>query len=138
MKIFQETITVETRKVFDFVNLDEKIQEAVEKSKVKNGFVLLRSPHNTATIVCNEDDQLVLDDLKRVMLSLTPESLGLKHSYEGIDNARAHQIVSLLGHSHWLPIRDGKISLGTWQSIFMIELFEARRRRVEVMIVGES
>lgn len=137
MKIFQETIAVETKKVFGFVNISDKIQEAVDRYKVKNGFVLLRSPHNTATILCNENDQSVLDDLKKVTLSLTPNSLGLKHSYEGIDNARAHQIVSLLGHCHWLPIKDGKISLGTWQSVFLLELFEARRRRIEAVIVGE-
>ncbi len=137
MKIFQETISVETSGVFEFVKIGGKIQEAVEKSKIKNGFVLLRSPHNTATIVCNEEDQSVLDDLKNVMLRTTPDSLGFKHSYEGIDNARAHQIVSLLGHCHWLPIKDGKISLGTWQAIFLLELFEPRRRKVETVIVGE-
>jgi secondary thiamine-phosphate synthase enzyme len=137
MKLFTTTITVKTQALFEFKLLDEEINQAIAESKIKKGFLLLRSPHNTATIICNEDDRTVLKDMEKNLKRLLPENFPWTHNYEGTDNARAHQIVSLLGHTHWLVVEDGKMKLGTWQKIFLLELFEARQRRVEVVVVGE-
>lgn len=137
MKFFSKTILISTQKPFDFVQIDEDINKVAAESKIKNGFVLLRSPHNTATIICNENDSSVLKDLENVLKSLLPDDFSWSHSYEGIDNARAHQAVVLLGQTHWLPLENGQLKLGTWQSLFMVEFFQARSRKVEVMVVGE-
>ena len=137
MKFFSKTVSVATRKPFDFVAVDDEVSQIVAESKIKSGLVLLRSPHNTATVICNENDRTVLEDIEKVLKKLLPDDFPWAHNYEGIDNARAHQIVSLLGHTHWVPIENGKLKLGTWQSIFLLELFEGRRRRVEVVVVGE-
>ena len=135
---FRAAVGDATREVFEFVQIDKEIQEAVEESGVKNGFVLLRSPHNTATITCNEPDPSIYQDAKRIMEKLLPEDFDWQHSYEGAVNARAHQAVMLLfGQTHWLPIKNSKIVIGTWQGIFLVELFEGRNRRVEMVIVGE-
>ncbi len=138
MKFVQKTVEVKTRGVFEFVRIDEKIQTVVAESGIKNGFVLLRSPHNTATITCTEPDASIHRDAKRIIEKILPEDFDWEHSYEGAVNARAHQAIMLLfGQTHWLPIKNGKIVLGTWQGIFFVELFEGRRRRVETVIVGE-
>jgi len=137
MKIFSKTILIKTKKPFDFVLIDEKINQVIAESKVNNGFVLLRSPHNTATIICNEDDPTVLADFKKNLKRLFPDELPWEHSYEGVNNARAHQVISLLGQTHWVGIENGKLKLGRWQSLFLIEFFQGRERRIEVIIVGE-
>ncbi len=137
MKFFSKTISAATRAPFDFVVIDNQIDKTITESKIKQGFLLLRSPHNTATIICNENDQAVLRDTEGVLKKLLPDDFPWAHRYEGVDNARAHQIVSLLSHTHWLPIENGKMKLGTWQSIFLLELFEGRQRRVEIVVVGE-
>jgi secondary thiamine-phosphate synthase enzyme len=137
VKFFSKTVSVTTRKPFDFVVIDNEANRIVAESKIKNGFVLLRSPHNTATVICNENDRTVLGDIEKVLKKLLPKDFPWAHNYEGLNNARAHQAVSLLGHTHWVPIESGRLKLGTWQSIFLLELFEGRRRRVEVVVVGE-
>ena len=137
MKFFTKTVSITTQKPFEFVPIEEKINRSLAESKIRKGFVLLCSPHNTATIVCNENDQTVLKDLERNLKKLFPDDFPWAHDYEGLDNARAHQIVSFLGHTHWVPIENGKLKLGTWQTIFFLELFEGRHRRVEIIVVGE-
>ena len=136
MKLFSKTISVETKKPFDFVQIDQEVKEAVKESKIKNGFVLLRSYHNTATILCNENDPTVLQDLEKILRKLLPDNFSWAHSYEGADNARAHQAVGLLGHTHWVPVENGQLKLGTWQSLFLVEFFEPRNRKVEMIVVG--
>ena len=136
MKIFSKTILIKTKKPFDFVIIDGKVEQVVKESGIKNGFVLLRSPHNTATIICNENDPTVLEDLKNNLKRIFPDDFDWQHSYEGIDNARAHQIVTLLGQSHWVPIEEGALKLGTWQSLFLVEFFRGRERKVEIVVVG--
>lgn len=136
MKFFTKTISVETKKPFDFVQIDQEIGKVAKESKIKDGFVLLRSYHNTATILCNENDPSVLQDLEKVLRKLLPDDFSWSHSYEGVNNARAHQAVSLLGHTHWIPFKNGQLKLGAWQSLFLVEFFEARTRKVEVVVIG--
>lgn len=137
MKFFSITIQVATRKPFDFVKIDTAVNKVIRQSKIKNGFVLLRSPHNTATIICNEDDPTVLEDMKKTLKKLLPDNFSWSHNYEGVDNARAHQAVALLGHTHWVPLENGKLKLGAWQSFFLVEFFQARSRKVEITTVGQ-
>jgi secondary thiamine-phosphate synthase enzyme len=137
MEIFYKTIEVRTEKAFEFIQVDSQIQEVVTESGIKEGFVLLRSPHNTATITCNEPDASIHRDAQKIMERILPKDFDWEHAYEGVTNARAHQAVMLLfGQTHWLAIKNGKILLGTWQGIFVVELFEARERKVELVIVG--
>lgn len=138
MKIFQKTVEIETKKAFEFVKLDNEIEKAVEESGIKNGFVFLRSLHTTAALVCTEPDASIHRDFQKVLDKLLPDGLNWEHMGEGEVNAKAHQATLFLGQSHWLPIKNGKIVLGTWQSIFLVELFEGRSREVEIAIGGDS
>jgi secondary thiamine-phosphate synthase enzyme len=137
MRFSSKTITIATKKPFDFVQIDDQVRKAIAESKIKNGFVLLRSCHTTAALVCIENDKDVLRDLEAVIRKLLPDGLGWAHTYEGTNNARAHQAVSLFGQTHWLPIENGQLKLGTWQALFLIEFFEGRSRKIEVTLAGE-
>jgi secondary thiamine-phosphate synthase enzyme len=74
MKIFSKTISIATQKAFDFVKIDKQIQEVVKESKIKSGFVLMRSAHTTAALVCIENDPTVLADLEKVLRRLLPDN----------------------------------------------------------------
>lgn len=137
MRTHSAAVPVRTGKVFDFVEITDEVQEVVDESGIRNGFVLLRSTHNTATVLCNENDPSVLADLENTLKRLLPGEAPWSHSYEGIENARAHQAVALLGHTHWVPIKGGKLVLGTWQALFLLELFEGRSRRIDIFAIGE-
>jgi len=137
MKTFFEKIEIETSRRFDFVKLDEKIGEIIKESEIKNGILLLFSFHTTAALVCNENDPTIHRDFVKVFNRLVPEDLGYEHISEGEINARAHQLSMILGNSLALPIREGDLTLGTWQSLFFVELLEPRKRQVSVSILGE-
>lgn len=137
MIFFLKTLTVNTQKPFDFVPIDKEIGRVVAESQIKNGFILLRSAHTTAALTCIENDQDVLHDLESVLKKLLPDDFSWTHTMEGINNARAHQAVSLLGQAHWVPIENSQLKMGAWQSIFLIEFYQGRTRKVEIIIIGE-
>jgi len=137
MKIFQESISIETEKLYDFINITEMIEKIVKKSKVQNGMVFVNSLHNTAAIIIQEDDSSIHRDLIRTMEKLFPLKEKYEHDYEGNINATAHLKSNFLGNAISIPLKDNKLVLGTWQKVFFVELFEPRNRKVVVTIIGE-
>jgi len=137
MAVFQKTVEVKTGKLYDFVNITSAVQRAVEESKIKNGIAFVNSVHNTAAVIIQEADATIHKDLIATLERLVPIDADYNHDYEGNVNATAHLKSNLLGSSVSVPVENGKLVLGTWQQLFFIELFEARRRRVVVTVVGE-
>lgn len=136
MRIFNKTIEIQTRELYQFIDLQDKIEGAIKESKIKNGFCLIRILHTTAALVVTEKDPAVHQDFIRNLKRILPEDQDWHHSYEGPINARAHQATAWLGSTHWAPIKNGGLVLGTWQGIFFVELFESRIRKVDLVIIG--
>jgi len=99
--------------------------------------VIIHELHTTAALTIQENDTSVHEDTREILDELVPLDRRYRHSYEGNANATAHIKNQLLGSNITLPIINGKIALGTWQRIFLIELFEARHRKIAVSIIGE-
>jgi secondary thiamine-phosphate synthase enzyme len=137
MKVFGDFVGVNTSKRGDYIDITPKVKERVEKSGIRNGIVVLHEMHTTAALVIQEGDKDVHDDTVDALNEIVPPSKQYRHSYEGVANATAHINNQLLGSSIALPVIDGKIALGTWQRIFLVELFEGRHRRVAISIIGE-
>jgi len=137
MKIFQKTVPVKTKRLNDFVNITEEIQNVVRESKIKNGIVSVNSMHNTAAVIIQEADSTIHEDLIRLLEKMVPTNAKYSHDYEGNVNATAHIKSNLLGSSISVPLEGNKLVLGTWQQLWFIELFEPRNRRVVVTVVGE-
>ncbi len=137
MKVRQDSITVETRKLNDFVKITEDIQKVVDKSKINKGITFVNSLHNTAAVIIQEDDRTIFQDTLALFERILPLSGKYKHIEEGPENATAHQKQNLLGNSISIPVRDGKLALGTWQDVFLLEFFEPRQREVIVTILGD-
>lgn len=138
MKIFYKELEVKTERINHFVRITEKIQKVVEESKIEEGMVFVCSPHNTATVLIQEDDETIHHDLLKILEKIAPLSGEYEHSYEGNENATAHLKSNILGSSVAIPIQKGKLVLGTWQNIFFLELFEPRRRKVLVTVIGNE
>jgi len=137
MKVFGDFIGVNTSKRGDYIDITPKVKERVEKSGIRNGIVVLHEMHTTAALVIQEGDKDVHADTTNALNEIVPLSRQYRHCYEGVANATAHIKNQLLGSSIALPVIEGKIALGTWQRIFLVELFEGRRRRIAVSIIGE-
>lgn len=125
---------IETKGLSDFVNITEKVKEQIENSNIKNGAVLIFVLGTTAAITIMEDEPGVFADLKDVLEKIAPEKGDYKHHLTGIDNNGAAHIKSaLLKPDILIPLEKGKLCLGTWQQIILIDFDEKPRTR-EVLI----
>ena len=129
-------ISVQTEAAFQFVDIMDDVQREVEASGVEEGVVMLRSRHTTAALTCTEGDPSIHEDCLELLREQLPVSRNYRHSAEGAENAVAHLAeMMVFGESTWAPIRNGRLDLGTWQRLFLIELFEPRTRTVDVAIL---
>lgn len=100
----------------------------------KNGsLVCVYTPHTTCGLLINEDaDPAVMSDIVDALERLVPRSQHYKHT-EG--NSDAHIKSSLIGHSVFVPFSQGRLALGTWQGIFLMEFDGPRERRIQVVVL---
>jgi secondary thiamine-phosphate synthase enzyme len=109
------------------------VSRVVEKSGVKEGICLVFVPGATGAVVINENEPDLLEDFKKILEKLVPEE-GYKHPH----NAHSHLRAILLGPGETIPVSGGKLVLGTWQSIFLVNLDAGpREREVIVKVLGE-
>jgi len=124
-------LEVRTRRRQEFVNVTHSVAEAVARLGVENGAVLVYSPHTTAAVVIQEgaDPAVAADIIARLEL-LAPTGDPRYQHREG--NADAHIKTALLGNDKVIPVRGGRLLLGTWQQIFLAEFDGPRRRELWV------
>jgi len=128
-----ERIQVRTARRTELVDITDKIQQVVSKSKVKDGICFISVPHTTAGITINENaDPSVKQDILNLLNKLVPEGRGYTHA-EG--NADSHIKSSILGNCLHMFIEDGQLCLGTWQGIFFAEGDGPRSREVWIKII---
>lgn len=110
-----------------------------EMAEVRIGLLHVFIQHTSASLAINENaDPDVPVDLDRVLSALAPEDFPYRHTCEGSDDMPAHAKSSLLGSSLTVPIRDGRLWLGTWQGIYLCEhRRRASSRRLVLTVEGE-
>ena len=120
----------------DIVAILNEINRGNEENKINNGIVNVFTKHSTSAIVINENEKGLLNDFEKVLKDSVKEKDNYKHDF--IDNnAASHIRAFLLGSSEAIPITDGRLDLGTWQSIFFIELDGPRTNRiVDLTFIG--
>ena len=122
-----------TEKKQSFINIDEYLQQALSRSGVKNGIMLVFCPHTTAGITINENaDPDVKTDLSLGLNQTFPNKEEYIHM-EG--NSDGHMKSSVLGASETLVISKGRLILGTWQSLYFCEFDGPRERNFMVKII---
>lgn len=132
--LYRESFEVSLKKGIDFINITEKIEEIVEKSEVRDGLCHIFLPSTTAGLIINENDPLLIEDIKRFFRELVEE----KRLYHHPSNAHSHLRALLTRKEKVIPIKDGKLVLGTWQSILLFNFdVRARKREVIVTVIGE-
>jgi len=146
MKIQKQTILKESKSQIEFIDITHDVEEVVAASGVKNGQVLVFSPHATASIAVNENESLLLQDFQRLLYKLVPIDERYSHDLfelkrtvrsDGRSNGHSHCKNFLLGASETIPVEAGKMLLGEHQNIFFVELDGARKRDIVVQVMGE-
>lgn len=126
-------LKVRTSKRNEVVDLTPQIAEAVRGAHIDEGLCSVYVPHATAAIIINEnDDQQIGLDLLDALDKLIPEGIW---RHDQIDsNGAAHLKAAILGPSETIPVENGRLALGTWQAVMLVELDGPRDRKVIVTI----
>ena len=134
-KVINKTYKFTTQGEIDFIDLSDKVQEEVSSSGIKNGVVHVFSPHATGVLILTENDDALLDDIKVFLEELAPKNKAYHHP----SNAHAHLRSMLLPPDKTLPIMDGRVVFGTWQSLLFVETdVYPRDRTVIIQVMGEQ
>ena len=127
-------LKINTSKNFQIIDITSKINDLID---INTGLISIFSKHSTSAIVVNENESGLLDDFEFTLKNLVQDNFSYKHDL--IDNnASSHLKSFILSSSECLPVKDMKLDLGTWQSVFFIELDGPRHSRtITLTIVGE-
>jgi secondary thiamine-phosphate synthase enzyme len=138
MTVSSKTFGVHTkgRGLYD---VTRDVERAVAESGVSNGICSVFLAHTSASLVTQENaDPSVLRDLERWIGRIAPESNDYEHDAEGPDDMPSHIRASITKTSETVPVRDGKLGLGTWQAIYVWEHRTAgHSRRLIVTVIGD-
>ena len=142
MKFHSSEFSVQSRRKIEILDITNRVNEVVGHSEIKNGLISIWVPHTTAAIAVNEHDPDLWEDILATMERLVPIKGDYRHNakYGWIpseQNAHAHILNCLIKPSVTLPLENGRILLGTWQSILFIEMDGPQTRRVQVYVLGE-
>jgi len=138
-------IAIATTCTSDVIDITDRIGAIVGDTGIIEGLALVSAPHTTCAVIVNEAEPGFVEDFKRALEAIAPQS----HQYAHNDaphaeefeapNGYAHVRAAFLSsHSALLPVRNGKLALGRWQRIFFVELDRARPRTCQVTLVGRA
>ncbi|TFH22970.1 YjbQ family protein [Candidatus Bathyarchaeota archaeon] len=133
-KVYNKTYNFTTQGEIEFTDLSEKVQEEVYNSTIKNGIVHVFAPHATGILILTENDDYLLEDIRVFLEELIPK----KGNYQHPSNAHSHLRSMVFPPDKTLPIIDGKVEFGTWQSLFFVETdVYPRERTIIIQVIGE-
>jgi secondary thiamine-phosphate synthase enzyme len=133
-KVVNKSFSFSTKGEIDFVDLTDKVQEVVSKSAIKNGIVHVFAPHATGILILTENDYSLLNDIKAFLEEIVPK----RKAYQHPSNAHSHLRSMLLPPDKTLPVIDGRVEFGTWQSLLFVETDVYPRKRIVIMqVMGE-
>jgi secondary thiamine-phosphate synthase enzyme len=136
---YSDTLEIQTKGHGDTLDLTPRVAEVVVKSKLKNGIVTVFVTGSTTGITTIEFEPNLVADFNEMWQKLAPEGVPYHHDNTwGDANGYAHVRASLLGASVVIPFSDGRLTLGTWQQVVLVDFDERpRQRKVVVQVMGE-
>ena len=136
MKFHTKYLWFNTTKHRDYINITDKVQEAVDESGIKEGMVLVSAMHITAGVYVNDAENGLISDIDKWLEELAPCKSDYKHHMTGETNGDSHLKSLLIGHEIIVPVTNGQLDFGTWQQIYYAEFDGQRRKRVIIKVRG--
>ncbi len=138
MKSYRKELWFNTSSRRGYINITPQVQECLEESGIKEGFVLCNAMHITASVFINDDEAGLHHDFEVWLEGLAPEKPYAQYRHNGFeDNADAHLKRSVMGREVVVAVTDGRLDFGPWEQIFYGEFDGKRKKRVLVKIIGE-
>jgi len=137
VKFYTDYLWFNTKKHREYINISSEVEDAVKKSGINEGMVLVSAMHITAAVYVNDAEPGLLEDIDEWLQKLAPEGPDYRHHRTGEVNGDAHLKSLLMHHQVILPITAGQLDLGPWQAIYYAEFDGQRRKRVVIKVMGE-
>jgi secondary thiamine-phosphate synthase enzyme len=143
LQMYLDTLYYKTRERLELINITKDLNEVVRKNGLKAGFLLVQSLHTTTAVFINEFQQALLDDIKSFLERMVGRMDYWRHNDPKLSecnrqNADSHLRAMVLGHTLSVPVRNGELALGGWQSIILAELDGPRERSLHVQVLGTA
>jgi len=134
MTVFNDHIIFSTKGEIELIDLTEKVHDIVRRSGIRNGLIHVFAPHATGVLILTEHEPSLDQDVKDFLEKIIPKHGGYRHP----SNAHSHLRSMLLSPDKTLPVIDGQVLFGTWQSLVFVETDVYPRRRTIIMqVLGE-
>ncbi len=137
MKFHTEYLTFNTAKHREYIRITPQVEEAVRKSGIQDGMVLVSAMHITAGVYVNDNESGLIQDIDDWLEKMAPFDQNYKHHRTGEDNGDSHLKALLIHHEVILPVTNGKLDLGPWQQVFYAEFDGKRKKRLIIKVMGE-
>ncbi|MCG7980531.1 MAG: secondary thiamine-phosphate synthase enzyme YjbQ [Candidatus Thiodiazotropha sp.] len=140
-------LNISTGRPFEVCDITEQVESVVRESGVLEGTVAITSLHTTCAISVNENEERLFEDIRNFFLTIASPEGSYKHNDLHLrinippdepENAHAHLIAMILGNGETVPLHDGALVLGRYQSILLLEMDGPRERTYAVQVVGVS
>ena len=148
MIIKNKMLEYKTKGEYEFEDITNEIIDFAKKSGVKDGLVNIQSLHTTAAVIVNENEPLLIEDMKNNFREIAKKDIYYGHNDFTVrtvnmcgptecKNGHSHCLNAYLTTSVTLNVVDNKVSLGQWQRVFLVELDHIRPRKVQMQVIGE-
>jgi secondary thiamine-phosphate synthase enzyme len=137
--IHSETISFSTKGFSDILDITDRVDAVVDRSRIEDGLVTVFCPGSTGAVTTIEFESGVLKDLQKAIEKIVPSNIPYEHDRRwGDGNGFSHVRAALMKPSLTIPMVKGKLALGTWQQIVFIDFDNRRRERnILVQVMGE-
>jgi len=137
--IFSETISLSTKGFSDIIDITDRVDMVIGRSKIENGLVTVFCSGSTGAVTTIEYESGVLKDLQKAIEKIVPSNIPYEHDKRwGDGNGFSHVRAALMKPSLTLPLVKGRLALGTWQQIVLIDFDNRKRERnILVQVMGE-
>jgi len=142
MATHTEYLTIQTEKETEIINITHKVQEAIDKSNIKEGIILINSMHITSSVFINDEESGLKQDFLEWLENLAPHKpfqppKGYNHHRTGEINGDAHLKRTIMGREVVCAITKGQLDFGPWEQIFYGEFDGQRSKKILIKIIGE-
>lgn len=136
MEIMKYQLNKNSSKRVEIIDITKDINDILRNCKINEGIINIFAVHSTAGIVVNENESRLINDFKNSLERIIPEKNNYDH--DQIDNnADSHIRAFFIGSSETIPFSGNSLNLGTWQSVFFVELDGPRNRKFIVTVMGK-
>jgi len=139
MKQYTSELRLSTKEPIEFIDITEQVKKAFAASEVTEGALTIFTRHTTTAIKVNERCEKLQRDMREALRAAVPERKYMhdEATVDGRQNARGHLMSMFLSSSETIPVSKGRLALGSWQSVFFVELDGPRsEREVVIKVIG--